>query len=84
MRCSMLKKTLTRDGQNFNPPAGVRDTLGLRGKHPQLPRTPTTRPQIPHPSSPRHCYIMTSLEACYQNLEDTYYLDYRTVDVLYI
>ena len=39
-KISTPKKTLTRDGQYFNPPAGVRVTLPLRSKLSILPHLP--------------------------------------------
>ncbi len=58
---STPKKSLTRDGQYFDPPAGVRVTLPLRSKPSVLPHPPsdhnatprTHRDSASHASEPR-------------------------------
>jgi hypothetical protein len=61
-----LKKTFDWDGQNFDPPAGVRIALGLRveatlpaafhtSSHPHTTRLPhPIKPRNRTPTSPRH------------------------------
>jgi hypothetical protein len=51
-----LKKTFDRDGQNFDPPAGVRIALGLRTKA-------TLPAAFPHPFRTHHHSTSTPNQA---------------------